>query len=205
MRVMIMTHFIRLLATRFALVPKARLATFLDQEPHDCEGCNAFNPRRADNPLSGDGLVGLLKERKPPLRLQPDPQIQQGCRSEAPLQRTRRHHCDLGRGAPHAIGAACAQHAPRLAARGFHRLHWNAAVQAGRVMATVTRPWSSWLTGTACECPNWLTYAGSRLANGAVRLSGRAGERSRTSSAGCTLDPHLPCRRITRPTRLRVP
>ena len=52
------------------------------------------------------GHVGRRSEKaaegESPLRLQPDPQVQQGCRSEAALQRARRHHRDLGRGASHA-------------------------------------------------------------------------------------------------------
>ena len=71
-------------------------------------------------------------EGESPLCLQPDPQVQQGCRSREALQRARRHHRDLGRGAPHPGGAAGAQHAPRAAERGLHRLHRHTAVQAGR-------------------------------------------------------------------------
>ena len=74
---------------------------------------------------------GEAAEGEPPLRLQPHPQVQQGCRSEAALQRARRHHRDLRRGAPHTGGPAGAQHAPRAAERGVHRLHRHAAVQAG--------------------------------------------------------------------------
>ena len=74
---------------------------------------------------------GEAAEGEPPLRVQPDPQVQQGCRSEAALQRARRHHRDLRRGAPHTGRAAGAQHAPRAAERGVHRLHRHAAVQAG--------------------------------------------------------------------------
>ena len=43
---------------------------------------------------------GKAAEGESPLRLQPDPQVQQGCRPGAALQRARRHHRDLGRGAP---------------------------------------------------------------------------------------------------------
>ena len=75
---------------------------------------------------------GAAAQREPPLRLQPHPQVQQGRRSETALQRARRHHRDLRRGASHAGGATGPQHAPRTAERGLHRLHRHASLQAGR-------------------------------------------------------------------------
>ena len=47
---------------------------------------------------------GKAAEGEPPLPLQPDPQVQQGRRSEAALQRARRHHRDLRRSASHPGG-----------------------------------------------------------------------------------------------------
>jgi type I restriction enzyme R subunit len=46
------------------------------------------------------------------------------------LQRARRHHRDLRRGAPHPGRQAGAQHAPGTAQRGLHRVYRHAAVQA---------------------------------------------------------------------------
>ena len=83
-------------------------------------------PRAASGDRSGRAAEG-----EPPLPLQPDPQVQQGRRPEAALQRARRHHRDLRRSASHPGRAAGPQHAPRAAERGLHRLHRHTALQAG--------------------------------------------------------------------------
>ena len=80
---------------------------------------------------SGQGPAGVA-EAESPLRLQPDPQVQSGCEPEQALQRARRHHRHLGRGAPHPGRQARAQHAPGAAERLVHRLHRHAALQARR-------------------------------------------------------------------------
>ena len=72
---------------------------------------------------------GKAAEGEPPLPLQPDPQVQKECRSEAALQPARRHHRDLGRSPSHPGGPAGAQHAPGAAERGLHRLHRNATFE----------------------------------------------------------------------------
>ena len=77
----------------------------------------------------GQGAAGD-PARESPLRLQPDPQVQPA--GDRALQRARRHHRHLGRGAPDAGGQVRAQHAPRAAQRLVHRLHRHAALQARR-------------------------------------------------------------------------
>jgi type I restriction enzyme R subunit len=91
-----------------------------------CGIADAKTPRAA----SGRHLEKLLKENHD-LRLQPDPQVQPGRVAGRALQRARRHHRRLRRGAPHASRAAGAQHAAGTAERRLHRLHRHAAVQAG--------------------------------------------------------------------------
>ena len=96
--------------------------------------------RRQEDPAGGIGRrSAAAAEGEPPLRLQPDPQVQQGCRPEPPLQRTRRHHRDLRRGAPHAGRAAGPKHALCTAQRGVHRIHRDAALPARRTHQTHLR------------------------------------------------------------------
>ena len=58
---------------------------------------------------------------------------------EQPYKRARRHHRDLGRGAPHPGWTAGAQHAPRASERVLHRLHRHSTLQAGRAYETHLR------------------------------------------------------------------
>ena len=89
--------------------------------------------RRADAACRARARIcKALLQGEPPLRLQPDPQVQSGRRSARALQHARRHHRHLRRGAPHAGRQARPQHAARAAERGLHRLHRHAAVQARR-------------------------------------------------------------------------
>ena len=93
-------------------------------------GCGVADnetPRAA----SGDDLEQLLKENHRYV-FSLIHKFNQGCGPEEALQRARRHHRDLRRGAPDAGRAARAQHAPGAAERRLHRLHGHAAVQAGR-------------------------------------------------------------------------
>ena len=75
----------------------------------------------------GQGAAGAPRG-KSPLRLQPDPQVQPD--GDRAVQRARRHHRHLGRGAPDAGGQVRAQHAAGAAQRLVHRFHRHAALQA---------------------------------------------------------------------------
>lgn len=67
--------------------------------------------------------------RRPPVRLQPDPQIQSTRQPSRCLQQPRRHHRALGRSAPDSIGEDGQEHAPCAAKRGVPRFHRDSAVQ----------------------------------------------------------------------------
>ncbi len=93
-------------------------------------GCGVADEK---TPRAGIGRgAAAAAQGEPPLRLQPDPQVQPGREPGGALQRARRHHRHLGRGAPHAGGQVRPQHAAGAAERRVHRLHRHAALQARR-------------------------------------------------------------------------
>ena len=72
-------------------------------------------------------------------------------------------------------------------------------------MATGTRPWSLWLTGTACECPNWWTCAGSRWTSERPALHVRRAKQGTPSTHPIVGDELRALRRLQRDQEPKSP